>query len=248
MKNFKQSILTRSDELDTNLVFALDLTSPLYEYPSDKRSKKRSQLYEECLEILESASPHLAAVKINYPLVLALGLDLTSDLLNKVDLPAIGDFKIADIDNTSEWIGRHAYEAGFDALIAHAFVGYEGGLQGLFDRAASSDGGVILVINMSHPGSRDFITPKAEQLAKFAVEHRADGVIAPATRPEEVKTARNWIGKNVVMLTPGIGAQGGKPGDAIRAGADFEIVGRGIYQTDSPAEAARSIKRDINRA
>ncbi len=247
MKKFKKNIEKRSDRLDTNLVFALDLSSPLYELSPEKRSEKRSQLYEDCLEILNSASRHLAGVKINYPLVLALGLDLTSKLLREVDLPAIGDFKVADIDNTCSWIGRHAYASGFDALIAHAFVGYEGGLDGLFEQAEKFNKGVILVINMSHPGSGEFITPRAEDLAHFAVDRGADGVIAPATRPEEVEIARKWVGEELLMLTPGIGAQGGEPGDAIGAGADLEIVGRAIYQADDPAASAGELKEKMNR-
>jgi orotidine-5'-phosphate decarboxylase len=179
--------------------------------------------------------------------LLSLGPDLTFDLLDKTNIVAIGDFKVADIDNTSRWIGKQAMEMGFDAIIAHPFVGFEKGLSGLFEEVRNHEGGVILVVNMSHPGSKQFITPNAEKLAEFARERAADGVIAPATRPAEVGQARSWIGPDVLLLTPGIGAQGGKPGDAIAAGADYEIVGRAIYQADDPAESARDIKTQINR-
>ena len=247
MKNFNSKITTRSVGVNSKLIFALDLSLPLYSLPRAKRDKKRDQLYERSLSTLESVQDHVAAVKINYPLLLSLGPDLTSQLLDEVDIVGIADFKVADIDNTSKWIGKQAMEMGFDAIIAHPFVGYEKGLSGLFEEVRGHDGGVILVINMSHPGSKQFITPVAEGLAEFAREREADGVIAPATRPEEVGQARSWIGSDILLLTPGIGAQGGKPGDAIKAGADFEIVGRAIYQAEDPGSSAKEIKDQINR-
>ncbi|MEM4743157.1 MAG: orotidine 5'-phosphate decarboxylase, partial [Pyrobaculum sp.] len=40
------------------------------------------------------------------------------------------------------------------------------------------------------------------------------------------------VGCRYRIISPGIGAQGGAPGDALKAGADFEIVGR--YLLESP--------------
>ncbi|MBS3788552.1 orotidine-5'-phosphate decarboxylase [Candidatus Bipolaricaulota bacterium] len=247
MNNFKRKISTRSDGVNSQLIFALDLSLSLYSLSKKKRKEKREQLYHQALSTLRSVENHVAAVKINYPLLLSLGPDLTADILDEVDILGIADFKVADIDNTSRWIGKQAMEMGFGAIIAHPFVGFEKGLSGLFEEVHDHKGGVVLVINMSHPGSKQFITPNAEKLADFARERDADGVIAPATRPEEVEQARSWVGSDVLLLTPGIGAQGGKPGDAIAAGADYEIVGRAIYQAEDPGESAENIKEQINR-
>ncbi len=248
MSTFQEKISKRSSELDSNLIFALDLSSPLYSLPKDEREKKREQFFENALDVLQGVDDHVAAVKINYPLLLTLGPDRTAELLDRVEVLPIADFKVADIDNTCKWIAKQAMEMGFEAIIAHPFVGYEKGLSGLFEVAAEEAGGVILVINMSHPGSKQFITPVAEELADFARDKGADGVVAPATRPDEVAQARSWIGEDVLLLTPGIGAQGGKPGDAIAAGADFEIVGRAIYQAEQPARSAEKLKKQMRAA
>ncbi len=248
MNRFKEKITKRSKELDSNLIFALDLSRPLYSLSKAERDEKRSEVYQDALSLLQDVDEHIAAVKINYPLLLTLGPDLTSELLDRTNVLPIADFKVADIDNTCKWIGTQAMEMGFQAIIAHPFVGYEKGLDGLFEVAEEHQGGVILVINMSHPGSKQFITPVADELADFARNRGADGVVAPATRPEEVSQARSWVGENVLLLTPGVGAQGGEPGDAIRAGADFEIVGRGIYQADRPARAAGELKKKMDEA
>ncbi|MEF8799197.1 MAG: orotidine-5'-phosphate decarboxylase [Candidatus Bipolaricaulota bacterium] len=248
MNKFKRRIANRSTELNSNLVFALDISRPLYSLPKSEREEKRTAVYEEAFSILQGVEEHIAAVKVNYPLLLTLGPDLTSDLLDQFGILAIADFKVADIDNTCKWIGIQAMEMGFDAIIAHPFVGYEKGLSGLFQATREQGGGIILVINMSHPGSKQFITPNAKKLAEFAVDNGADGVVAPATRPEEVSRARTWVGEELLLFTPGVGAQGGKPGDAVSAGADYEIVGRAIYQADRPAESAERLKKQIGKA
>ncbi|MFP3952800.1 MAG: orotidine-5'-phosphate decarboxylase [Candidatus Acetothermia bacterium] len=248
MNKFKDKITTRRDELGSRLIFALDLSRPIYSLPQESRNAEQEKLYDEAYSTLTEVSPHIAAVKINYPLLLSLGPELTTRLLEQVDVLAIADLKVADIDNTCKWIGKQSMEMGFDAIIAHAFVGYAKGLSGLFSQVGEVDGGIILVVNMSHPGSSEFITPNAKGLATFAREHGADGVIAPATRPDEVGQARDWIGPDVLLLTPGIGAQGGKPGDAVAAGGDYEIVGRAIYQAEDPAESAENIKNQINES
>jgi len=43
---------------------------------------------------------------------------------------------------------------------------------------------------------------------------------------------RNIVGALIIACC-GIGAQGPEPGSAIKAGADFEIIGRTIYEADN---------------
>ncbi|MCI2426204.1 orotidine-5'-phosphate decarboxylase [Candidatus Acetothermia bacterium] len=248
MTRLDKRIREKIAQQKSRLVLALDLTADIYSLSEAERAQARASLLHHATEILVKTAPHLVAVKINYPLILALGLDFTAQLLSATDLITIGDVKIADIDKTAEWIARHLYGIGFDGLIAHPFVGFEKSLDGLFAVAREKERGVILVINMSHPGSLLFITPCTDALAEFAVQHSADGVIAPATRPADVKSARQHLGQEMLILSPGVGAQGARPGDAIRAGADLEIVGRAIYQADNPADVARFFNDEINDA
>ncbi|HII40420.1 MAG TPA: orotidine-5'-phosphate decarboxylase, partial [Thermoplasmata archaeon] len=103
---------------------------------------------------------------------------------------------------------------------------------------------VFVVTELSHPGGQEFTAKHAEEFARLAVRAGAAGIIAPATRPDRVRTLRGLVGDRLI-LAPGVGAQGGKPGDAIRAGADAVIVGRALYEAADPAKAAEAIAREI---
>ena len=103
---------------------------------------------------------------------------------------------------------------------------------------------VFAVTEMSHPGAADFMVIPAEDMARMAADCRVNGVVAPATRPGRVKVIRDVVG-DLVIISPGVGAQGGSAGDSIRAGADYVIVGRSIYQSDDPAAGAKQIADEI---
>jgi orotidine-5'-phosphate decarboxylase len=69
------------------------------------------------------------------------------------------------------------------------------------------------------------------------MECGADGIIAPATRPERVKILRGIVGKRKI-LSPGVGAQGGDV-NTIAKLVDGIIVGRAIYEAENPAAVAQ---------
>lgn len=90
-----------------------------------------------------------------------------------------------------------------------------------------------------------FTAKHAEEMARLGVECGVDGFIAPATRPERIRAVRSIVGDGKKILSPGVGAQGGKASDAIRAGADYAIVGRAIYGSADPRASAEAFAEDI---
>jgi len=192
------------------------------------------------LRIARACAPHIDAIKIGYPLVLSEGLSIAGDLL-PLDLPLIADFKVADIPNTNELICTQALRAGFSAVIAHAFPGGDS-LSACVRVAHANGGACYAVAEMSHPGGEEFFhAGVAERLAALAVQCGADGIIAPATRPDRVRRLREIVG-SLEILSPGVGTQGGDPG-AIRALVDGIIVGRSIYGAKDPSSAAEDFAR-----
>lgn len=206
---------------NTKLILALDVT--------DK---------ESALKIAQDVHEYVDAIKVGYPLVLATGLGIVKDLAKYA--PIIADFKVADIPNTDRLICEQVFKAGADAVIVHGFTGKDS-LDACVGAAKTSGKDIYVVTEMSHPGGVEFFRPVAESIAKMALDVGASGVVAPATRPERVSEIRNIIGNELSIISPGVGAQGGSAADVIKAGADWIIVGRSIYQADSPKDAAAEI-------
>ena len=242
MKTFRDMLIKAAEENNSRLIFNLDLSAEI-DFLNYKGEEERIEgLKQNALELLNEISNYLGAIKINRPFTDVVGLSFILEL-KKFDLPLIADFKLADIDNTNKLIARNAFNAGFDAIITHAFLG-EDSVKAVLDVAKEEQKGVILVVNMSHPGSKKFIAPNSIKMAKIAKKLNADGVIAPATRPEEIVGVRNIVGE-ILIFAPGIGIQGGKVGDAIKYGADFEMVGRSIYNAENPKKVAAKIWKGL---
>jgi orotidine-5'-phosphate decarboxylase len=188
----------------------------------------------EALAIAELCAPHLDAIKLGYPLILSSGLSIVREL-ETLDLPLIADFKVADIPNTNRLIAEQVFDAGFSSIICHGFTGGDA-VQACVDVAADFGGACFVVAEMSHPGATAFFHGgTAEKIAELAVSCGADGIIAPATRPERVRNLREIVGRRKI-LSPGVGAQGGDAG-AIAQLVDGIIVGRAIYEAKDPVTA-----------
>ncbi len=202
----------------TELILALDVTE-----------KKKA------LAIAEACAPHLDAIKLGYPLILSSGLSIAGEL-EELDRPLIADFKVADIPNTNRLIAEQVFAHGFSAVICHGFCGSDS-VAACIDAAHDHGGACFVVAEMSHPGAEEFFHGgTAETIAGMARTLGADGIIAPATRPERVVVLRKIVG-DLAIYSPGVGAQGGS--FAPLAGVvDGIIVGRQIYASDDPPSAA----------
>jgi orotidine-5'-phosphate decarboxylase len=235
----------------SNIVLALDL-------PLDQPHR----LLSRSIEILETVHPYICAVKINRHLVLPLGLfDGVQKILSSAQdlgLPTIMDCKINDVGHTNRIIAEYYYKAGFDALTASPFVGWEEGLQPVFEVANQMRRGVILLIYMSHKGAEEGygqkiqdpgtgrLSPQYVAFAERALSWNADGAVVGATYPEKIREVHDILGDRVPIYSPGVGVQGGDVELAMRAGARYLIVGRTITLAEKPAENAKFI-RDVAR-
>jgi len=235
----------------SNIVLALDL-------PLDQPHR----LLSRSIEILETVHPYVCAVKINRQLVLPLGLfNGVQKILSSAqdfDLPTIMDCKINDVGHTNRIMAEYYYKAGFDALTASPFVGWEEGLQPVFEVANQMSRGVILLVYMSHKAAEEGygqkihdpktgrLSPQYVAFAERALSWNADGVIVGATYPEKIREVHEILGDRVPIYSPGVGVQGGDVESAMRAGARYLIVGRTITLAENPAENAKFI-RDVAR-
>lgn len=95
---------------------------------------------------------------------------------------------------------------------------------------------------------------RAIALARLAKSCGLDGVVAS---PKETALIRLACGRKFLIVVPGVRPKaGGKhdqarvatPAEAIRAGADYVVIGRPITAARDPRSAAESINREIARA
>ncbi|MEB3806671.1 MAG: orotidine-5'-phosphate decarboxylase [Desulfurococcales archaeon] len=188
---------------------------------------------EKAARLAEETCSLVRGFKIGLPNLLANPNDWKRP--RKACEPAllVADLKLADIGYTMKLVSSHVVEWA-DAVIAHAFPGVKGALDELKEYLDGLGKKLVLVVAMSNPGAQETMDPMLDKLVEIASRIGAWGIVAPATRPHLITRARQLY--HGVVLAPGIGAQGAKPGTAIKAGADYEIIGRTITSSHNPLE------------
>jgi orotidine-5'-phosphate decarboxylase len=120
--------------------------------------------------------------------------------------------------------------------------------------------GITLLTSMDEASLRWLAIPGRPEslvlrLARLAKEAGLDGVVASG---REVRAIRRACGKSFLIVVPGIRpasaaakddqARVSTPGAAVRAGADYLVVGRPITAAADPAAAARAILDEMRAA
>lgn len=91
------------------------------------------------------------------------------------------------------------------------------------------------------------------RLARLAKEAGMDGVVAS---PQEIAPIRKECGRGFLIVTPGVRLRGGTwedqkrvmtPEAAVRAGADYLVIGQPIREAEDPVAAAREIVAAMER-
>ena len=253
--SFKIRMEETAKRKESRIVLALDFP---FQSPENRRN-----LLAKAQNVLEAVHPYVCAVKINHHLILPLGtFDGVQTLIKRTHeegLLAIMDCKVNDIGATNQVIAEYYYAAGFDALIANPFIGWEEGLKPIFDVAHKLQRGIILLAYMSHKGANEGYgqiicdaktgakTLQYISFAKKALNWDADGAVVGATYPEKIRQIHEILREKIPIYAPGIGAQGGTAEAALEAGARYLIVGREITLAKNPVEAAAKLAASIKR-
>jgi orotidine-5'-phosphate decarboxylase len=242
--NLMEASSTRSK---SKLILALDL-----DFRNDI-----TNLAKDAKEIVSLTAEYFCAIKINFHLIAPLGLSelksLNELIASRYQLPTIADIKLNDIGNSNRVATEYLWNAGFDAVIVNPFVGYEGGLDVVLNRAGVLGKGVIFLAYMSHKAAdegyglilRDNNKTIFDLFLERANYWNANAVIVGSTRPDRIKLAREKLRNEIKIISPGSGAQGGDPKKSLEAGADYLIVGRSIIDAENPREEARRLFQSL---
>ena len=121
---------------------------------------------------------------------------------------------------------------------------------------------LIAVTVLTSMGSADLLelgldVEPQEQVSRLAVLAKTSGLDGVVCSPREAAELRAQMGPNFRLVTPGVRPQGASmddqtrvltPGDAIRNGADYLVIGRPITQAADPVAALAAVNAEIEAA
>jgi orotidine-5'-phosphate decarboxylase len=223
---------------------------------------------EAGLEVAQKLHGHVRMFKVGSEVFTAEGPVLARYLLATGEQVFL-DLKFHDIPNTVRAAARQAALLGVSLLNVHASGGrkmMEAALEGV--RSAQSARGVALrtrvlavtvltslgpeeLAEVGFQGSPEEVVVR---LARLAENAGLDGVVAS---PREITAIRKACGPNFLIVTPGIRPAAvasddqtriATPESAIRAGADYLVIGRPITGAPDPAAAADAIAAEMERS
>jgi len=170
------------------------------------------------------------------------------------------DLKFHDIPNTVAGAVRSAADFGVRMMTVHA----AGGPAMLAAARAALDGvanppellavTVLTSMDKTQVNSVGVDRSPAKQVELLARMGLDAGIRGFVCSPEEVARLRALTGPAGVLVIPGIRPAGSAigdqkriatPGDALRQGASYLVVGRPITQAPDPAEAAEAILKEM---
>ncbi len=198
----------------------------------------------KAFSILEKTTKYLDTIKIGYPLTLSEGPKIITEIKENFNVKIIADFKVADIDATNEKIVRNTLNYGADSIIVHGFVG-EDSVTACKEAAEKLNKDIFLLTEMSHPGADKFLKPISLDIAQMGVDLGIKNYVAPATKLDRLKKIREIVGQDSFIISPGVGVQGGVAKETLKY-ADAAIIGRSIYNSESPQDTLKNIIKSIS--
>lgn len=223
---------------------------------------------QQARALVRSLRALVGMFKVGSQLFTAAGPDVVREIVASGGRVFL-DLKFHDIPNTVAAAGVEAARLGVSIFNVHALGGSEM-MQRTADAVSqaaetagvarplviavtvltSADAALLSQVGLS-AGPEELV----RKLALLAADSKMDGVVAS---PHEVSIIRSAVMKpGFVIVTPGVRPPGAArndqrrvmtPAQAIRAGADYIVVGRPITAAKTPAEAARLIIQEMQSA
>jgi len=193
--------------------------------------------------LLSEAKEFVSGIKIGLPYLLTHGMMYVKEMIKPFidDYFFIADLKLADIGFVCKLLLEKTHLMGFDAVISHGFIGLQDALAEIKKKTDELGLFLFIVAAMSHRGAEDILNKNIMKILEISKILGIEGFVAPATMPNYIKVIRKELGDRVIIISPGVSTQGASVGDALKAGANFEIIGRKIILSENPLESLRKI-------
>ena len=213
------------------------------------------------LQVVDRLGEAADFYKVGLELYTAEGPSFVRELLAR-DKRVFLDLKLHDIPNTVGGAVRAASALGVHMLTVHA----SGGSAMLETASAAARGEIRLVAvtvltsleapELGRAWGRKVgsVQEEASRLAALANAAGLDGIVAGVTDAARIRAE---MGEDFLLVMPGIrlGGEGaddqrrvGTPSAAVRAGADYLVIGRPVTRADDPAAAYATFVSEMDRA
>ena len=219
----------------------------------------------EALDLVGELKDAVGVFKVGHQLFTAYGPDIVRRIIGAGGRVFL-DLKYHDIPNTVAKASAEAVKLGVSIFNVHALGGFD-----MMKAAAESAKETAEKLNLPLPvvlavtvlTSMDEKSLRKElkitrslqrevsHLARLAQRAGMHGVVAS---PQEIKMLRRAIRGEFIILTPGVRPEWAAkddqkrimtPGEAVRAGADYLVIGRPVLKANDRKAAVRRILEEI---
>lgn len=220
---------------------------------------------EEAEKLISDLKGIISYYKVGLELFTACGWAAV-DIVKKSGARVFLDLKLHDIPNTVSKTAKVICDHGVDMFNVHTSGGPEmmKKTRDVVDACSAASAkpvliGVTVLTSLSgedlkrifsvHP-SPGVSIKELEYVLHLAFLARESGLQGVVSSPQEVQILRRKLGKDFLLVTPGIRSAGDSMADqkrtltakeALEAGADYIVVGRPITQAQDPRKAAESL-------
>ena len=213
---------------------------------------------DEARTLIKALGDSVGVYKIGLELLFAGGLALAEELV-KDGARVFLDAKLLDIEATVERATAAIARTGAHFLTVHATdrKTLDAAVRGRGDSALKLLGVTVLTnldrADLSQQGIEMPPLALVQERARLSQDAGLDGIVASG---KEAAALRERL-RNFLIVTPGIRQAGTDvqdqtrvvtPASAVKAGADYLVIGRPITRADDPRAAAEAIAAEIAAA
>ncbi len=210
------------------------------------------------LNLVAELDPDLCRLKVGKELFTAAGPQLVETLVGK-GFGVFLDLKFHDIPNTVAKTCEIASKLGIWMLNVHASGGLAMMQAARTGVAKSGHSPLLITVTvltsmdqaaLNQIGVQGDVQDQVMRLARLSQQAGLDGVVCSA---QEAAMLRSALGKEFCLVTPGIRPANVSaddqsrvvtPGEALRNGASYLVIGRPITQAANPLQALEAICKE----
>ncbi len=215
---------------------------------------------ERALSLAQEASEFIKTVKVGLELFCAGGKEIVREI-NEAGLDVFLDLKFHDIPRQVERAVRTFSDLPIKMLTFHTLGGRK-----MLKRAVEASKnlsprpillGVTILTSLEERDLKVFckevsLKESVLRLAEMALESGLDGVVAS---PLEVELLRSKLGRDFIIVTPGVRIKEREEDDQVRVlhpreallkGADYVVVGREVVESVEPLSALKEVLSQLN--